>query len=252
MKRTIIQINEEKCVGCGLCTKACKEGALALVNGKAKLMRDDYCDGLGNCLPVCPTDAISFVERDTLPFDKEAAHAHKEEKVQPPVGGCPGSKAKSFTPHSQQSNYNGHDHPPESGHNRPPHHHRPPYKAKTELNQWPVQLKLIPENSPVFEGAHLLIAADCCAYAYGNFHQEFMAGKVTLIGCPKLDEGSYTQKLIQIIQGNHIKSVTIARMDVPCCGGLQNAVTTALQESGKFLPWSLVTVTTEGVIIINE
>lgn len=192
MIRKIIEIQEEKCNGCGLCASACHEGAIGMVDGKARLLREDYCDGLGDCLPQCPTGAITFVEREAAPYD-------------------------------------------EAGISR--------------LRQWPCQIKLVPVNAPYFHEAKLLIAADCTAYTYADFHRDFMKGKITLIGCPKLDGADYSEKLTEIIKNNDIRSVTILRMEVPCCGGLEMAVKKALQNSGKFLPWQVVTISTEGQIL---
>ena len=184
MIRKIIEINEEKCNGCGLCAKACHENAIGMVNGKAKLLRDDYCDGLGDCLPTCPTGAITFVEREAAAYDEAAVEANKRKK------------------------------------NR----------------QWPIQIQLTPVNAPYFDGADLLIAADCTAFAYANFAKEIQKGKITLIGCPKLDPVDYSEKLTAILEQNDVKSVTIIRMEVPCCGGIQNAAVTAMKKSGKFIP----------------
>ena len=229
MVRKIITINEEKCNGCGACATACHEGAIQMVNGKAKLMREDFCDGLGDCLPACPTGAISFEEREAPEYNEEAVRKAKMEKfgVKLPCG-CPGTQSKAIE--------------------------RKPAPANTEivtsqLSQWPVQIKLVPVNAPYFDGANLLIAADCAAYAYGNFHNEFIRNRITLIGCPKLDEGDYSEKLTQIIKNNDIKSVTIVRMQVPCCAGIENAAKRALQASGKFIPWQVVTISTDGRII---
>jgi len=237
MIRKIIEIDEEKCNGCGLCAKACHEGAIGIIDGKAKLLRDDYCDGLGDCLPSCPMGAISFTEREALAYDEEAVKENmkklQQQKNELPCG-CPGSQSKIL--------------------NRPPI--KPASSDKTDenipqsqLQQWPVQIKLVPVNAPYFDNAHLLIAADCSAYAYGDFHNKFMKNKVTLIGCPKLDEGDYSQKLTAILKENNIKSVTVTRMEVPCCGGLQNAVINALKNSGKMIPWQVVTLSTQGEII---
>ena len=227
MIRKIIKIDEEKCNGCGACAAACHEGAIGMVNGKAKLLRDDYCDGLGDCLPVCPTDAISFEEREAAAFDKAAVEANQ--KTAPLPCGCPGTHAKSLahkaTPAADIAS------------------------TSSELAQWPVQIQLVPVNAPYFENANLLIAADCTAFAYGNFHRDFMKGHVTLIGCPKLDAVEYTEKLTEIIRQNNVKSVKIVRMEVPCCGGIEHAAKSALQQSGKFLPWQVITVSTEGTII---
>ena len=231
MIRKIIHIDQEKCNGCGACASACHEGAIAMVDGKAQLIRDDYCDGLGDCLPACPTGAITFTQREAAPYDEAAVQAHlarKKEEAPLPCG-CPGSQSRAI--HREES-------PAPAG-----------PAVSSQLRQWPVQIKLAPVNAPYFDGAHLLIAADCTAYAYGNFHQDFIRGKVVLIGCPKLDEGDYTEKLTQIIRQNDIKSLTIVRMEVPCCGGIQRAATTALQHSGKFIPWQVVTIATDGRIL---
>ena len=201
MIRKIIEINEEKCNGCGACATACHEGAIGMVNGKAKLLRDDYCDGLGDCLPTCPTGAISFVEREAAAYNEAAVLASKERK------------------------------------------------QESQLRQWPVQIKLTPINAPWFNGAKLLVAADCTAYAYATFHQDFIKEHVTLIGCPKLDAEDYSIKLTEIIQNNDIRSITVARMEVPCCGGIEAATKTALQNSGKFIPWNVITITTDGRIL---
>ena len=246
MIRKIIHIDEEKCNGCGLCAHACQEGAIGMVNGKAKLLRDDYCDGLGNCLPACPTGAISFVEREAAAFDEEAVKRHmaakEPQKVTPPAGGCPGSRMRLFQrgegcPGSQAK-----------------HMERPATvdagaPVTSQLRQWPVQIQLAPINAPYFEDAHLLIAADCTAYAYGSFHQDFLRGRIALIGCPKLDDVDYTEKLTEILRRNNIRSLTIVRMEVPCCGGLERAATTALKNSGKFIPWQVVTISTDGQVL---
>ena len=209
MIRRIIEINEEKCNGCGACAAACHEGAIAMINGKAKLMRDDYGDGLGDCLPACPTGAITFLEREAAAYNEAAVLASKEAQS----GGAPLPKPAS------------------------------------QLGQWPCQIKLVPVNAPYFQGAKLLIAADCTAFAYASLHQDFMRGKITLIGCPKLDSVDYSEKLTEIIKNNDIQSITIVRMEVPCCGGLENAAKKALQASGKFLPWQVVTISIDGRIL---
>ena len=230
MTRKIIKINEEKCNGCGLCADACHEAAIAMVDGKAKLIRDDYCDGLGNCLPVCPTGAIGFEEREAAEYDEAAVKAHQaRETVQLPCG-CPGTNARAI----------------ERSGAAPA---AVPITAASELRQWPVQIKLVPVKAPYFENAHLLIAADCAAYACGEFHNKFMKNRITIIGCPKLDSTDYSGKLTEIIAGNSIKSVTVVRMEVPCCGGIEQAVITALKNSGKFLPWQVVTLSTGGDIL---
>ena len=231
MIRKIIKIDEEKCNGCGICVDACHEGAIEMVNGKARLAREDYCDGLGDCLPACPTGAISFEEREALSYNEEAVLKAKERKnsVSTPCA-CPGTRSKTIDREDKE------------------------YKAECtpsvrELSQWPVQIKLVPVNAPYFDGANLLVAADCTAYAYGNFHNEFIKNRITLIGCPKLDEGDYAEKLTAILENNDIKSVTVVRMEVPCCGGIEKAVKTALKTSGKFIPWRVVTVTLDGRIV---
>ena len=230
MIRKIIRIDEEKCIGCGACADACHEGAIEMVDGKAKLTREDYCDGLGDCLPACPTDAITFEEREAPVYDEAAVLASKQKKEQETLPcGCPGTQAKQITRESCDCN----EQAPVIG---------------SELIQWPVQIKLLPPRAPYYDGANLLIAADCTAYAYGNFHKEFIRNHITMIGCPKLDEGDYTEKLTEIIKNNNIKSVTIVRMEVPCCGGIEHAAKMALQISGKFIPWHVVTVSTDGKI----
>lgn len=234
MKRKIITINEEKCNGCGLCAQACHEGAIGMVNGKAKLLRDDYCDGLGDCLPVCPTDAISFEEREAAAYDAAAVKKNMEARAQaePLPCGCPGTHSKTIE----------HKHPA----SKP---QAPVCEMESQLSQWPVQLKLVPVNAPYFNGAHLLIAADCTAFAHGNFHNDFIRGKVTLIGCPKLDEGDYAEKLTEILKNNDIKSVSVARMSVPCCGGIAHAAMEALKNCGKMIPWSVTVIDTDGTIL---
>lgn len=235
MIRKIVHINEEKCNGCELCAKACHEGAIGMVNGKAKLLRDDYCDGLGDCLPVCPTGAITFEEREAAAYDKEAVEENQKKNTKKDDNlpcGCPGSQSRQTN--REQVTVSENTEP-----------------VVSELQQWPVQIKLAPINAPYFNNAHLLIAADCTAYAYGNFHKEFMHRKITLIGCPKLDDGDYREKLTAIIRNNQIKSVTVVRMEVPCCGGIEHAIVTALKNSGKFIPWQVVTISTEGNIIEN-
>ena len=233
MKRRIIEIDRETCNGCGACAAACHEGAIAMVDGKAALMRDDYCDGLGDCLPACPTGAISFVEREAAAYDEQAVLAHKQEKIRAegkslPCG-CPGSRSRRIE-HTDDGE-------------------APLREAVSRLAQWPVQIKLAPVNAPYFSGAKLLIAADCTAYAYAAFHERFIKGHITLIGCPKLDAVDYSEKLTEILLRNDIKSVTVVRMEVPCCGGLEHAAKTALQKSGKFLPWQVVTLSTDGRIL---
>lgn len=230
MIRKIIKINEDKCNGCGACAAACHEGAIEMINGKAKLTREDYCDGLGDCLPACPVDAITFEERDAPAYDEKAVLEAKEKKNSPLPCGCPGTQSKSIN--RELSSLDTTSVAPQS-----------------QLSQWPVQIKLVPINAPYFDGANLLIAADCTAYAYADFHNKFIRNHVTLIGCPKLDSVDYTDKLTAIITNNDIKSVTVVRMEVPCCGGIENAAKRALQASGKFIPWRIVTISTDGRIL---
>ena len=220
MIRRVIHIDEEKCNGCGICVTACHEGAIGMVDGKARLMRDDYCDGLGDCLPNCPTGAISFIEREAAAYDEAAVKANMERKETHKAAG-----REAFQEEVSRET------------------------VQSQLQQWPCQIKLAPVNAPYFEDVKLLIAADCTAYAYANVHEEFMKGKITLIGCPKLDQIDYSEKLTQIIAENNIKSVTVLRMEVPCCGGLENAAVKALKNSGKFLPWQVVTISIDGRIL---
>ena len=222
MIRKIIKIDKDKCNGCGACAAACHEGAIEMRDGVAHLAREDYCDGLGDCLPACPTGAISFDMREAPAYNEEAVCTAKSK------GGCPGTASKTF------------NRAPESA---------PARQIQSRLLQWPCQLKLVPTNAPYLDGANLLIAADCTAYAYGNFHNDFIRNHVTLIGCPKLDESNYTDKLTEIISQNDIKSVKIVRMEVPCCGGIEIAARRAIQASGKFIPWQVVTISTDGRII---
>lgn len=239
MKRRIIQIDEQKCNGCGACAAACHEGAIEMVNGKAHLMRDDYCDGLGDCLPTCPTGAITFVEREAAPYDEAAVLAAKKNKA--PAGGCPGSTAHTLhagCPGSRAQVLSGEAEAAAV-----------PTAAPSRLRQWPVQIKLVPIEAPFFDGAKLLIAADCTAYAYAAFHERFIRGHITLVGCPKLDSVDYSEKLTEILRRNDIREVTVVRMEVPCCGGLENAAKRALQASGKFIPWQVVTISTDGRIL---
>ena len=239
MKRRIIEIDEEKCNGCGACAAACHEGAIAMVNGKAKLMRDDYCDGLGDCLPSCPTGAIRFLEREAVAYDEKAVLENKQKKMQEKMKregmklpcGCPGSQSRKIE-HAEVADTTVSF-----------------AKPVSRLSQWPVQIKLVPVNAPYFDGAKLLIAADCTAYAYAAFHEQFIRGHITLVGCPKLDGVDYSEKLTEIIRNNDIRSVTVVRMEVPCCGGLEHAAKTALQQSGKFIPWQVVTISTDGRIL---
>ena len=232
MIRRIIQINEEKCNGCGACAMACHEGAIGMVDGKAKLLRDDYCDGLGDCLPTCPTGAITFVEREAAAYDEAAVLLNQKKNATEKVhSGCPGMQMKQMR----------RDESKEVSEST--------VQNMSQLSQWPVQIKLVPINAPYFQNAKLLIAADCAAYAYCRFHEDFMKGKVTIVGCPKLDNVDYSEKLTEIIKNNDIQSVTIVRMEVPCCGGLELAVKKALQNSGKFIPWQVATISIEGKIL---
>ena len=246
MLRKIIKIDESKCNGCGACASACHEGAIAMVNGVAKLTREDYCDGLGDCLPACPTGAITFEMREAPAYDEAAVKkAQLQKKLMQELGGgmpcgCPGSQAKSIKHENTES---------ESGSVSSASSVSPVQAVPSRLSTWPVQIKLAPVNAPYFSGADLLIAADCSAYAYGNFHNDLIKNRVVLIGCPKLDEGDYSEKLKAIIAGNDIKSVTVVRMEVPCCGGIEMAVRRALQESGKFIPWQVVTISTDGRVL---
>ena len=255
MVRKLITIDENLCDGCGLCVSACAEGALGIVDGKAKLLSDDYCDGLGACLPACPKDAIHFEEREAVSFDAKAAEANMERRrnekghggeAQTDNGGvlacgCPSAHAKRIGRTENVSEYT--DRTQQIY--RPQHIERP----RTHLNPWPVQIKLAPPTAPYFNNAHLLVAADCAAYAYGDFHERFMKNKITVIGCPKLDEEDYAEKLTSILKSNSIKSVTIVRMEVPCCGGIVHMAKTALKNCGKMIPWQIATLTTDGEII---
>ncbi len=239
MIRKIIHIDEDKCDGCGACATACHEGAIGIVDGKAKLLRDDYCDGLGDCLPTCHTGAIKFIEREALAYDEKAVLANMQKKMQQSGKtithtGCPGQQMRTLNnANSADNNIDVNS----------------ILQIKSQLGQWPCQIKLVPINAPYFNGAKLLIAADCSAYAYANMHNEFMKGKITLIGCPKLDSIDYSEKLTEIIKNNDIQSVTIVRMEVPCCGGLEMAAKKALQNSGKFIPWQVVTISIDGKIL---
>ena len=230
MLRRIIRIDEEACNGCGACASACHEGAIEMVNGKARLTREDYCDGLGDCLPACPVDAISFEEREAPAYDEAAVLASKRKKQEAAQPcGCPGTRSAAIR--RAQT-----DEAPAAE------------KAESRLMQWPVQIRLVPAKAPYFDGAHLLVAADCTAYAYGSFHQDFIRNRIALIGCPKLDTEDYAQKLTAILAGNDVRSVTVARMEVPCCGGIEQAVRRAIQASGKRLPLQVATITTDGRI----
>lgn len=242
MIRKIVEIDEEKCTGCGLCAKACHENAIIMMNGKARLIKDDFCDGFGDCLPACPAGAIKITEREAAAYDEKAVEERKklldrETKLHPHQGGgCPGSRLRMM---NQEASENISTNENVS----------PSFTPKSQLTTWPVQIKLLPVSAPFYKDANLLIAADCTAYAYANFHQEFIRNKVCLIGCPKLDQVDYTDKLTQIIANNNIKSITIVRMEVPCCGGLQYAAEEAIKASDKFLPWHVVTISIDGKIL---
>lgn len=229
MLRKIVHIDEDKCTGCGLCVDACHEGAIGMVAGKARLLRDDYCDGLGDCLPACPADAIQIIEREATAYDEAAvianqmAQAKAKAHASMPASGCPSSQAKAI------------DH-----------------SGASCLSQWPVQIKLVPIHAPYFDQADLLIAADCCAFAYANFHEDFIEGRITLVGCPKLDGVDYAEKLTEICALNNIKSVTVCRMEVPCCGGIEFAAKRAIQASGRDIPCDVVTIATSGDILNRE
>lgn len=264
MIRKIINIDREKCNGCGLCVSACHEGAIAIVDGKAELIRDDYCDGLGNCLPACPTEAITFIEREAAAYDEAAVQENMKKRQEKSGGeqpaqdknpdhrrqhhmpdlpcGCPGS-------HARMLKREGASEPASSTTQTETEAPAQARKPESRLRQWPVQIKLVPVNAPYFDGANLLVAADCAAYAYANFHDDFIKNRITVIGCPKLDDIDYSEKLTAILANNNIRSVTVVRMEVPCCGGIQNAVITALKNSGKMIPWQVVTLSTSGEIL---
>lgn len=232
MKRRVITIDEEKCNGCGACAKACHEGAIAMVGGKARLMREDFCDGLGDCLPACPAGAITFEEREAPAYDAAAVEAHRKHKAAQAPGGCPGSRMQTM--------------------HRAPVSAAPAGAVPSCLTQWPVQIKLAPLHADYFDGASLLVAADCTAYAFGDFHRTFMRGKVTLVGCPKLDGVDYSEKLTEILRRNDIRDVTVVRMEVPCCGGLEHAVRQAASRCGRSVPCRVVTLSIDGQILSEE
>ncbi|MCI6676859.1 MAG: 4Fe-4S binding protein [Clostridiales bacterium] len=231
MIRNIIHIDKDKCTGCGLCADACHEGAIVIVNGKAELLREDYCDGLGDCLPACPVDAIKIEQREAPAYDEDAVKLHLSSS-KPLACGCPGTEAKQWTKPDMTINSCCSS-----------------KSVNSQLQQWPVQIQLAAPNAPYFQNAHLLVAADCTAYAYGDFHNRFIKNRITLVGCPKLDPVDYTEKLLAIMKWNTIQTVTMVRMQVPCCGGLERAVRTAIAESGKDIPLEVVTISTQGDII---
>lgn len=233
MIRRIIEIDEEKCNGCGACASACHEGAIGIVNGKAKLLRDDYCDGLGDCLPACPTGAITFTEREAAAYDEKAVAENMKTRSMSKAcshSSCPGMKTSVLSTKQPKTGVKSREN-------------------SSQLGQWPCQIKLVPTSAPYFDGASLLVAADCTAYAYANMHNEFMSGKITLIGCPKLDSVDYSEKLTAIFKNNNIRSVTVVRMEVPCCGGLEAAVKKALKNSGKLIPRQIITVSVDGKLL---
>ena len=246
MIRRIIHIDDDKCNGCGACAEACHEGAIQMIDGKARLTREDYCDGLGDCLPNCPTGAITFEDREAPAYDEAAVRAAKAQKLTErlhPAGGCPGSRPRAMTPPAGGC-------PGSAPREMAALQSAPAQESvPSQLRQWPVQIKLAPVNAPWFDGAKLLIAADCTAYAYGSFHSDFIRGRVALVGCPKLDGVDYSEKLGDIIRENDIRDVTIVRMEVPCCGGLEYAAKEAIRNSGKFIPWRVVTISVDGRII---
>jgi ferredoxin len=262
MIRKVIKIDEELCNGCGLCANACHEGAIGIVNGKAKLLRDDYCDGLGNCLPACPTGAIAFEEREAAEFNQAEVEKHMDKNAKKPAAlkekenagscasgsptlacGCPSTVARTFDRQVLPE-------APVSHQDTDCCAHAPaPENDVSNLRQWPVQIKLVNPNATYFNGAHLLIAADCTAFAHASFNRTFMKNRITLIGCPKLDEGDYAEKFTAILANNNIKSVTVIRMEVPCCGGIVAAATEAIRNCGKMIPWNVVTLATDGSVL---
>lgn len=246
MIRKIVHIDEEKCTGCGLCVEACHEGAIGMVGGKARLLRDDYCDGLGDCLPACPADAIRIIEREAGAYDEAAvianqmAQARAQAHASMPATGCPGSQAKMIDRQGASA---------DAASSAEPATGERGAAAPSRLSQWPVQIKLVPVNAPYFDGADVLVAADCCAFAYGGFHEDFIKGRITLVGCPKLDGVDYAEKLAEIFAANRVGSVTVCRMEVPCCGGIEHAVQRAIDASGRAIPCKVATISTAGDIL---
>lgn len=254
MKRKIIKIDEDKCNGCGLCAEACHEGAIGMVDGKARLLRDDYCDGLGDCLPVCPTNAISFEEREAAAYDEAAVKENMKKKKQeaeakPLSCGCPGTHSRQILRNEIAAPGKTQLMGSVASNNAHMAEGRTAPEMQSRLTQWPVQIKLVPVNASYFNGANLLIAADCSAFAYADFHEKFIKNHIALIGCPKLDMTDYSEKLAQIIRNNNIKSLKVVRMEVPCCGGIEHAAKEALKNSGKFIPWQVFTITTDGEVV---
>ena len=223
MIRKIVNIDSEKCNGCGACASACHEGAIVMIDGKARLIKEDYCDGLGDCLPACPADAIQIIEREAAAYDHEAV-MNRLEAMKDPVLRAAIEKAELFDLTKTEP-------------------------VPSQLKTFPIQLKLVPIRAAFFNGCKLLIAADCTAYAYGNFHQDFIKDHVTLIGCTKLDAANYAEKLAEIFRQNDIREITVTRMTVPCCGGMEMAVRQAIASSGKDIPVQTVTIDTDGAIV---
>ncbi len=262
MQRTVITIDEDACTGCGLCVTACHEGAIGMVNGKARLLRDDYCDGMGDCLPECPAGAISFEVREAAAYDEQAVRAAKAARAAhttsvapdvarvtetfeaPVIGGCPGARVRDLRAAKAAPA----DEPAPAADMRAADEPAP----ASQLAQWPCQIKLVPPTAPYFDGANLLVAADCTAFAFADLHRTLMAGRITLIGCPKLDAVDYADKLGAILAGNDVRSVVVARMEVPCCGGLTSAVERALVASGRQIPASCVTFGVDGTVLGME
>lgn len=263
MKRKIVRIDESKCTGCGLCARVCHEGAIRIIDGVARLISDVYCDGLGDCLPACPEGAIAIIEREAAPYDEAAVKANSEAArgatADSDCGhdtlacGCPGTQVRSLDRHERAGEHGRPAGEGESAGAEAAHRHDSAayhcHAAASELRQWPCQIQLVPANAPFLRGADLLIAADCTAYAYANFHADFMRGRVTLVGCPKLDGIDYAGKLAEIMRANDVRSITVARMEVPCCSGLVNMVKRAMLDAGALVPWHIVTIAADGSIV---